>query len=94
MDNINKSSAPESPLEKISKWLEEHGDLQYRFAHYRMRNHEIADDLIQITFISTFKDWLRLLRESSANNWLVSILRHKIIDHYHRNKLASLEDFS
>lgn len=25
MDDINKSSTPESPLDKVSKWVEEHG---------------------------------------------------------------------
>ena len=32
MVDLNKSTNPESPLEGVSQWLEEHGDLLYRFA--------------------------------------------------------------
>ena len=32
MVDLNKSANPESPPEEISQWLEEHGDLLYRFA--------------------------------------------------------------
>ena len=32
MVDLNKSANPESQPEKISQWLEEHGDLLYRFA--------------------------------------------------------------
>jgi len=31
MDKINKSSTPESPLEEISKWVEEHGGFGVNF---------------------------------------------------------------
>ncbi|MDE0792826.1 MAG: hypothetical protein OSB08_04180 [SAR324 cluster bacterium] len=31
MDDINKSSTPESPLEEISKWVEEHGGFGVNF---------------------------------------------------------------
>ena len=45
------------------------------------------------SFISALKDWEHFRRESSLKTWLVSILRHKIIDHYRRKKTDSLEDF-
>ena len=32
MVDLNKSSAPRIPLEKISYWVEEHSDLLYSFA--------------------------------------------------------------
>ena len=90
---INKSSTTESLLEKISKWVEGHCDLLYRFAHYRVNTHELAEYLVQITFISALKDWQRFRSESSAKTWLKSILRHKIIDHYRIKNPASLEYF-
>jgi RNA polymerase sigma-70 factor (ECF subfamily) len=93
MVDLNKSTDLESPVEEVSQWVEEHGDLLYRFARYRVSSHELAEDLVQITFISALKDWQRFRRESSAKTWLISILRHKIIDHYRRKKPASLEDF-
>ena len=93
MVDLNKSTDLESPVEEVSKWVEEHGDLLYRFARCRVSSHELAEDLVQITFISALKDWQRFRRESSAKTWLISILRHKIIDHYRRKKTDSLEDF-
>ena len=32
MVDLNDNAPPGSPLEEISQWLEEHGDLLYRFA--------------------------------------------------------------
>jgi RNA polymerase sigma-70 factor (ECF subfamily) len=93
MADFNKTAESESPLEEISELVEEHGDLLYRFARNRVNSHELAEDLVQITFISALKDWERFRRESSAKTWLVSILRHKIIDHYRRKKPESLEDY-
>ena len=93
MVDLNKSTDLESPVEEVSQWVEEHGDLLYRFARCRVNSHELAEDLVQITFISALKDWQRFRRESSAKTWLISILRHKIIDHYRRKKTDSLEDF-
>jgi len=93
MVDLNKSTDLESPVEEVSQWVEEHGDLLYRFARCRVSSHELAEDLVQITFISALKDWQRFRRESSAKTWLISILRHKIIDHYRRKKTDSLEDF-
>ena len=90
MDKINKSSTPESPLDEISKWVEGHGELLYRFARYRLKSNELAEDPVQITFISALKDWQRFRRESSPKTWLVSILRHKIIYHYRKKKPSSL----
>ena len=93
MVDLNKSTDPQRPIEEVSQWVEEHGDLLYRFARCRVSSHELAEDLVQITFISALKDWQRFRRESSAKTWLISILRHKIIDHYRRKKTDSLEDF-
>ena len=31
MDDIHKSSTPESPLDEISKWVEEHGSFGVNF---------------------------------------------------------------
>ena len=91
-----ESKAPEqleSSVLELSEWVEEHGDLLYRFARYRVNSHELAEDLVQITFTSALKDWASFRRDSSAKTWLLSILRHKIIDHYRKKKPESLEEY-
>lgn len=92
-DNPESSELKNNPEQELSQWVDEHGDLLYRFARCRVNSHELAEDLVQITFISALKDWSRFRGESSAKTWLLSILRHKIIDHYRKKKPESLEDF-
>ncbi|MBT4630516.1 MAG: sigma-70 family RNA polymerase sigma factor [Flavobacteriaceae bacterium] len=93
LNEPQSSDLQEGSVQELSQWVEEHGDLLYRFARGRVNSHELAEDLVQITFTSALKDWDRFRRESSPKTWLVSILRHKIIDHYRRKKTDSLEDF-
>ena len=93
---LNEPQSPdlqEGSVQELSQWVEEHGDLLYRFARVRVNSHELAEDLVQITFTSALKDWTSFRRESSAKNWLMTILRHKIIDHYRKKKTKSLEDY-
>ena len=92
LNEPQSSDLQEGSVQELSQWVEEHGDLLYRFARGRVNSHELAEDLVQITFTSALKDWDRFRRESSPKTWLVSILRHKIIDHYRRKKTDSLED--
>lgn len=85
-------AGPIKPLEEVSQWVEEHGDVLYRYARWRVNSHEIAEDLVQSTFTSALKDWQSFRQESSAKTWLISILRHKIIDFYRKIKPESIED--
>lgn len=87
------SLASEQAVSEVSQWVEEHGDALFRFARSRVNSHELAEDLVQTTYISALKDYQRFRRESSAKTWLVSILRHKIMDHYRKKKPESLENF-
>jgi len=36
----------QSPVNEITEWVEEHGNLLYRFARYRVNSHELAEDLV------------------------------------------------
>ena len=53
----------ESPVNEITEWVEEHGNLLYRFARYRVNSHKLAEDLVQTTFISALKNWHSLRRD-------------------------------
>ncbi len=63
------------------RWLEEHGDILYRYAYVRLRDHGAAEDLVQDTFVAAMKARERYAGRSSERSWLVGILRHKIIDY-------------
>ena len=69
-----------------SNWVEEHGDALFRFALLRVKDASIAEDLVQETFLSALKGIERFKGKSSLRTWLVGILKHKIIDHFRRNR--------
>ncbi len=73
-------SSPPDP----GTWLDEHGDALFRFARTRVGNRELAEDLVQETFLAALQSWDRFEGRSTTRTWLLSILRRKIIDHYRR----------
>jgi RNA polymerase sigma-70 factor (ECF subfamily) len=67
-----------------SRWVDEHGDILYRFALLRVRHPETAEDLVQETLVTAVRSSGRFRGQSSARTWLVGILKHKILDHYRK----------
>jgi RNA polymerase sigma-70 factor (ECF subfamily) len=67
-----------------SAWLDEHGDALYRYARSRVSRREVAEDLVQDAFLAALQARERFQGHSSVRTWLLSILRHKILDHYRR----------
>lgn len=63
------------------KWVERHGDYLFRFAVGRMRNTELAENLVQETFLAALKANEGFRGDSSERTWLIGILKHKIIDY-------------
>jgi RNA polymerase sigma-70 factor (TIGR02943 family) len=64
--------------------VDEYGDYLYNFAFGRVFSKEIAEDLLQETFVSALRSAAGFRGESSELTWLVAILKRKIIDHYRR----------
>jgi len=69
-----------------NQWVDEHGDALYRFALLRVKDPNVAEDLVQETFLSALKGIDRFKGGSSLRTWLVGILKHKIIDFYRKGK--------
>ncbi|MCZ7636047.1 MAG: sigma-70 family RNA polymerase sigma factor [Verrucomicrobia bacterium] len=65
-------------------WVETHGDYLYHFALGQVRDADVAEDLVQETFLAALKAQHRFAGQSSERTWLVGILRHKILDHLRR----------
>jgi RNA polymerase sigma-70 factor (ECF subfamily) len=70
-----------------SRWVDEHGDALYRFALLRVKDPELAGDLVQDTFLSALKAREGFRGGSTVRTWLIGILKHKVIDHYRRQKI-------
>lgn len=69
-----------------TNWVDEHGDALFRFAMLRVKDTNVAEDLVQETFLSALKGIERFKGGSSLRTWLVGILKHKIIDHFRKNR--------
>jgi RNA polymerase sigma-70 factor (ECF subfamily) len=66
-------------------WVDDHGDVLYRFALLRVEDPHVAEDLVQETFISGIQGLDRFKGGSAIRTWLVGILKHKIIDYFRKS---------
>ena len=80
---MNPTSPPTKP--DPSTWVDEHGDVLYRFALLRVRDPHVAEDLVQETFISALEGLGKFKGVSSIQTWLVGILKHKIVDYFRKS---------
>ncbi|MCB0323738.1 MAG: sigma-70 family RNA polymerase sigma factor [Bdellovibrionales bacterium] len=85
----------EAVAREVAGWVAEHGDRLFRYALFRVRNRELAEDLVQDTLLAAFRSRESFEGRSSPYTWLVTILKNKIIDHVRKNSRAptvSLDD--
>lgn len=76
-------SEPEAlQLEDPARWVDHHGDVLLRFALSRVGRREVADDLVQETFLAAWRTRASFDGRASLGTWLCSILRRKIVDYY------------
>lgn len=69
---------------QFAEWVRAHtGELQ-RFARNRVKDPDVADDLVQLAFVSAWETLDRFAGESSPRTWLFAILKHKLADHYRK----------
>ena len=62
-------------------WVDEHGDALFRYALFRIHDGQVAEDLVQETFLAAIRGKDSFAGRSSVKTWLFGILKHKIIDH-------------
>lgn len=61
-------------------WVDTYGDDLFRYAMFRLRDPELAEDVVQETFLSALQARKQFLGQSSERTWLYGILKHKIVD--------------
>jgi len=66
------------------KWVDQYGDYLYNFAFSRVYSKEIAEDLVQDTFVAGLRAMQSFQGRSSELTWLISILKRKVIDYYRK----------
>jgi RNA polymerase sigma-70 factor (ECF subfamily) len=67
-------------------WVDEYGDVLFRFAFARVNDRDTAEDLVQETFLAAIQSRDRFKGRSSEKTWLFGILKHKLIDYYRKKK--------
>jgi RNA polymerase sigma-70 factor (ECF subfamily) len=62
----------------------------YRYARSRVGQRELAEDLVQETMLAAIQSLDRFQGRATVRTWLLSILRHKIVDHRRRSATSVL----
>lgn len=75
-------------------WVDRYGDSLFHFAKARVKDRSIAEDLVQDTFVAAVQSKNQYKGNASEKTWLFSILKHKIVDHYRKEKnIVNVQDF-
>ena len=72
--------------ETPENWLNDYGDLLYRYALVRVRSEPVAEDLLKETLMAGILAFDKFSGQSSVSTWLTGILKHKIMDYFRKNK--------
>ncbi|MHB1921739.1 MAG: sigma-70 family RNA polymerase sigma factor, partial [Chitinophagaceae bacterium] len=75
-------------------WVTLYSDYLYHFALSRVNQEDLAQDLVQDTFLAALRAMDGYKGNSAEKTWLCSILKNKIIDHYRSSfkQTQSLEE--
>ncbi|MCF8274782.1 MAG: sigma-70 family RNA polymerase sigma factor [Flavobacteriaceae bacterium] len=66
------------------KWIDLYADYLFNYTISRVNDREIAQDLVQDTFLAALKSMKNFKGEANERTWLISILKRKIIDYYRK----------
>ncbi|MCR4315198.1 MAG: RNA polymerase sigma factor [Planctomycetes bacterium] len=78
-------------VSEIDDLVTNHANELFAYACSRVQKQDVAEDLVQETFLAAMKSLERFENRSSALTWLIGILRNKIFDHYRANKKAGAQ---
>lgn len=63
-------------------WVDRHGDALYHYAKLRLRDPDLAAEVVQETFLEALRGRSTYSGRSSERTWLIGILKHKVIDQF------------
>ena len=81
METVNYQK---DPAAVIKSWVNSYSDKLYSWCLYKTNNKEIAEDLVQDTFMAAFQAMNKFEGKSDPQTWLFSILHNKIADHFRK----------
>jgi RNA polymerase sigma-70 factor (ECF subfamily) len=82
-----EASAEESASgASVRAWIETHGDALWRYVLHHVGDPHACEDILQEALLSAWASREDFRGESSERTWLTGILRHKILDHWRRER--------
>jgi RNA polymerase sigma-70 factor (ECF subfamily) len=92
---VSSESAPQADP---NRWVDDHGDCLFRYALIRVRNQEVAEDLVQESLLAAMRQIDKFRGRSSERSWLCGILKNKVCDYFRKlgreTNFTDLEFFS
>jgi RNA polymerase sigma-70 factor (ECF subfamily) len=68
--------------QQVAVWLDTYGEHVYAYARRRVESDQVAEELVQDTFVAALQNFEQFAGRSSPKTWLIAILRNKLIAHY------------
>ncbi len=73
------------------RWVDEYGDYLFRYAFLRVSRRDVAEDLVQETFLAALRGGDSFVGQSAERTWLTGILNNKIVDRLRQNTRVRTE---
>jgi RNA polymerase sigma-70 factor (ECF subfamily) len=81
MDNIRNIA---NRANVIKNWVGLYSNSLYSWALYKTSHKEVAEDLVQDTFLAAFQSISKFEGKSEPKTWLFAILNNKIAEHFRK----------
>ncbi len=72
-----------------AEWLLKYGDYLFRYALSRVRDPDVAEEVVQEAFVAGLSAAAQYSGKGAERAWLLGILKRKIIDHFRRRGRTS-----
>jgi RNA polymerase sigma-70 factor (TIGR02943 family) len=82
--SVTKSATATAASNDPERWVDDHGDVLYRYALARVRKPDVAQDVVQETLLAAVRTHERFRGGSTVRSWLCGILKHKLCDYYRK----------
>lgn len=66
----------------IVSWVRTYTKDLFAYTFSKVQQKEVAEDIVQDTFLSAYQSYDKFEGRSNAKTWLFSILKHKIADYF------------
>lgn len=71
-------------MDNLSQWVNQYTQEMYSWALHKTSSAQLAEDLVQDTFLAAAEKLEGFKGDSAPKTWLFAILNNKIVDHYRK----------